>query len=269
MKYKILIAGAALAAMAVSCSRTASPDTTISFSSFHQAQNYRLEGSAKAYETDSDLVFLSEARILMPEVLYGHNADSLRNEILKVGFDTVGQQHEELIGEVLRHAASEIGFTPVAVNDTVTGNNDGCFIVDGDVRNMNQRTFAYSVTVSSYQPYAAHGMYTTEYINYDLREGRIFRLDELVTAEGLEKLPDMLRKTARGMRNFVGPTDLTALPADNNFYVDLSGNLIFVYQPYEIASYAQGIIEVPQPSYQISEYLTPYGMRLLLGTDDR
>lgn len=271
MKSKTLLIAAAvlLGAATVSCnSNRTDEEPAISFSVVHHVQNYRLEGSASAYQLDSDLVYLCEARLLMPSDLAGHNPDTLCSAILKVGFDTIGQYHGRVMDEAMLHAAAELGFTPVAVNDTVVGDNDGCFIVDGDVREMTNRTLAYAVTRSTYQPYAAHGMYTTTYLNYDLKQGRLFNLTDLVTPDGIKQLPAILASTAASMRGFIGATQLDALPADNNFYVDLRGNLVFVYQPYEIASYAQGIIEIPLQSYRLTDMLTPYGLSILLGTDN-
>lgn len=83
--------------------------------------------------------------------------------------------------------------------------------------------------------------------------------------KGLEKLPSLLRQTATSMRGSIGQTDLTALPADDNFCVNGDGEIVFVYQPYEIASYAQGIIRIPGGAYILSDYFTPYGNKLLMG----
>ncbi|MDE6158420.1 MAG: RsiV family protein [Muribaculaceae bacterium] len=61
-----------------------------------------------------------------------------------------------------------------------------------------------------------------------------------------------------------GTTDINALPGDDNFYLTPDGNIIFAYQPYEVASYAQGEIQIPIPAYMISQYLTPEAQELLL-----
>ncbi len=265
----LIVAAAFFGAATVSCNSHKSEEKQeISFTVVHHAQNYRLDGSASSYQIDSDLVYLCEARLLMPSDLCGHNPDTLRSAILKVGFDTIGEYHGRILEESMLHAAAEFGFAPVAIDDTIVGNNDGCFIVDGDVRDMTNRTLAYAVTRSTYQPYAAHGMYTTTYLNYDLEQGRLFSLGDIVTSDGMKQLPDILARTARTMRGMIGATQLEALPADSNFYVDLRGNIVFVYQPYEIASYAQGIIEIPLQAYRITDMLTPYGISVLLGTDN-
>lgn len=269
MKTSRLSAAAAagiLILSSVACTRQAddtTADTTTSFSVLERQQSFVLEGSAKDYDKDSDLIYSCEAKILMPETLNGADADTLRNAIFKTAFDTVCVgSREQMIEDVFRKSAAGTGYTPV---DTVMPADvyDGCLIVDGEVATFSPTILAYFLTISSYEPYAAHGMYGTLYINYDLKAHRIFNLSDILTPEGYTKLPGILRGIARSMRGFTGPTDLTELPADGNFYIDLSNNLVFVYQPYEIASYAQGIIEIPVQAYTISDYITPYGKTLL------
>lgn len=248
----------------VACSESSNVNNNnvTSFNTIKHQQTFALQGSAKDYSTDSDILFSCEADILMPEIIYGFDIDTLKNTILKTAFDTIATTgSSQLIEDVFRAAASEFGYVPV---DTIVPENvyDGCMIVEGDIAAMTPAILSYSVTVSKYAPRAAHGMYESFFINYDLKNGKIFNLSEIVTPDGLAALPATLRKTARSMRDYVGPTDLTALPADGNFYIDLRNNLVFVYQPYEIASYAQGLIEIPVPAYQISDDLTPYGKSL-------
>ena len=60
----------------------------------------------------------------------------------------------------------------------------------------------------------------------------------------------------------LGPTDITALPSMGNFYLDLDGHIVFVYQPCEVASHAQGEIAVPFYDFQLSDYMTAEGSAL-------
>lgn len=270
MKPSAIFAGtvAAILLTASACNRAdekASDNSVLAFSKYEKVGYYKLLGSAKAYETDSDAIFQGKTNLLLPSEIYGHDTAVLRDSIFKAAFDTTGTETDSIAEAAMRRAASEAGFEllPTECSDTIS--YDGIYIVDGELRDVSSRTLSYAVTESTYLPLSAHGMYSTVYINYDLREGRVFTLADILTADALGKLPVLLRQSAWRMRNFIGPTDLTALPSGGNFYIDLSGNIVFVYQPYEIASYAQGIIEIPVPAYQLSDDLTPYGTDVLLG----
>lgn len=263
-----LVAVASLVVGMASCTKSAQTKADgITFEDIRHEQTFRLAGSAADYMVDADLLYSCSAKLLMPRQIYGENADSLRRAIMKLAFDTVGTGDTALVEGAFRHVASELGYTPV---DTVVEKDDydGCFVVEGDVQAMSTSLLAYAVTLSTYSPHAAHGMYGTYYINYDMRGHTIFNLSDIITPEGLSELPGLLAKRAAAMRGYIGPTTLQQLPADGNFYVDNRANLVFVYQPYEIASYAQGIIEIPVPAYQIVDSLTPYGKRLLIDGDN-
>lgn len=266
MKAHISIISLLACGLAITaCSGTADNDS-ISFNQIKSHATYRLAGSAEDYEAASDLCFDCSADILMPTAIYGHKVEALQDSILKAAFDTTGVNHKGIIDAAFRRAAQDVGY---AVADTTVADSsyDGLYTVAGVVESLSPSILSYAVTVSEYLPRAAHGMYGTNFVNYDIEEGKVFGLSDIFTAEGLAKLPSILKQTAVSMRDYIGPTELTSLPAGNNFCVNSDNDIIFVYQPYEIASYAQGEIRVPVAAYILSEYFTPYGNKLLMDVD--
>lgn len=269
---KVLAAAGALAVLlgAAACTEKTTSckncDKAISFITVKQEKAYTLEGSAKEYGADADLSFYCEASFLMPESLNGFDTQILKDEILKTAFDTTTTEcTRKLIDGSLGSIAASVGdghYTLAADSSATLGTADGAYTVSGTVASMTPSVLSYCIRTSSYEPRAAHGMTKDSYVNYDLKDGKIITIGDVVTADGLDKLPEVLKTIAYSMRNYIGPTELTALPTDGNFYMNLDGDLVFVYQPYEIASYAQGIIEIPVPAYLISDLLTPYGKTL-------
>lgn len=266
LKYTMCLAAGIVL---VSCGNNYSiekTEETIAFTTIEREQTFRLEKSAADYNVDEDLLFSCEARLVMPTALGRHNIDSLRSEIMSLAFGTVTDGTETLIEDAFRAAASAYGYD---TKDTtvVSGDYDGTFVVEGNVAGITPVLMTYAVTVSKYDPYAAHGMYGVYYLNYSIEDGTVVGLRDIITPEGLAQLPSLLAQKARMMRDIIGRTVLKALPSDDNFYTDLRGNIVFVYQPYEIASFAQGVIEIPLAAYRISDLLTPLGKRLLLDVD--
>ncbi len=137
--------------------------------------------------------------------------------------------------------------------------------VKGDVAALTSEYISYGVTLSAYYPRAAHGMYTTQYVTYSATAGKVVTLDELFTQEGLAALPAILRNRANSMKGYIGETNVNELPSGNNFYLNANGEIVFVYQPYEVASYAQGRISIPVEPYSVNNYLSPLGAKVLLG----
>lgn len=257
-----------------SCNKSAENDSdTLSFKRIEIEQSYRLDGSAADFGTDLDVSYGCKAQMLMPTEVFGHDISALRDSILSVALDTTGTDYAAIIAEALPRQAAECGY---ALTDTVLPDSiaeatpnflarfDGFLSVEGDIETLSQSVMSYAVTTSIYLPGAAHGMYGTRYLNYDLDNGSLVTVETLFTPEGIAALPEIIRDTAVKMQSTIGKTDITSLPAFGNFYLTPDGNIVFAYQPYEVASYAQGEIQIPIPAYSVSEYLSEDGTALLL-----
>lgn len=237
MKY-LLTTIAALSALALfltGCrgnTATSYADNCIAFSRVDADKDFRAVGSAADYGQDHDLVISCRADLLIPTAAYGQDVTPLQDTILKFAFDTVGSDHAALIEAAFRREAREVGY---ALADTAVTDSsfDGLFTATGDVVAMSPQILSYGVTTSSYYPRAAHGMYATTYVNYDIEGGRVFGLRDIVNEEGIDKLPEILGTVAESLKNSIGSVQLSELPAGDNFYVNTDDVLIFVYQPYE------------------------------------
>jgi len=98
----------------------------------------------------------------------------------------------------------------------------------------------------------AHGNYGLTSASYDLRTGRRLRYDDIFQPAAAQKLPELLGQAVRPQLNLKPsePLDkqlfVNKMPVTHNMYLT-AGGAVFVYQPYEIASYAQGEIVVFVP----------------------
>lgn len=116
---------------------------------------------------------------------------------------------------------------------------------------VNGRVLVYTVENSSYMG-GAHGMETVSYSNYDLRTGDRLTLDDLFTPEGAVSLTDkihgqilkdhgaadweeLMNSNCYWAKEEVGTTENFALSATH---------ITFLYNPYDIACYAQGRTKV-------------------------
>ena len=268
---KILILIAVLASFAGCKKEEPTPDLsrTLEFSSLTGERVYILEDTAPIFGTDEDVAFRDSASVLMPEVLFGHDISELRDHIQSMAFDTVCSEPSVAMASFFYKAAEELGYQ-VVENDSVDVSDDsmmGFCNVQGDIYSLTDKRLTYRVALYTYNPGAAHGMYTLNYLTYDLRKGQIITLEDLFTPAGLEKLPAMIARRASRMISQLGPTHIDSLPTDGNFYISLDDEIVFVYQPYEVASYAQGVICVPFYPYDLTEYLTPLALNLFSLTE--
>lgn len=254
---------AAIAFQLASCSRSEgeASDNTITFSHEVYSTHYRLLETAKAFDNDNDVLFRDSTSLLLPQKIYGTDVAALRDTIMLAAFDTVASPREA-IKSFFRKTVEETGYQYAEVADSVPSTDiDGISIVEGDVFNMSPRLLTYAITNYTYYPGAAHGLTGVTYISYLLDENRVMTLSDLFTPEGLEALPAIINSRAKQLKPAIGPTDqITKLPSGGNFYISLSDAITFVYQPYEVASYSQGLIQISFYPTELTEYLSPEGL---------
>ncbi len=103
----------------------------------------------------------------------------------------------------------------------------------------------------------AHGGYATTGASYDLRTGRRLRYADIFQPTAAAQLPTLLNQAVRQLFHIQpgkplddlagnGPLSVPVMPVTHNVFLT-SGGVVFIYLPYEIASYAQGEIQVFLP----------------------
>ena len=98
----------------------------------------------------------------------------------------------------------------------------------------------------------AHGNYGTTGASYDLRTGRRLRYEDIFQPSAAIQLPALLATAVRPLVG-LGPGEaldktlfVKKMPVTHNVYLT-TGGVVFTYQPYEIAAYAQGEVRVFLP----------------------
>lgn len=258
------LAAVAVATTVASCSdkTPAAPDDSIVLTKIGASKRYILEETAKVFDADQDILFRDSVAMIMPEKIYGKEARSLRDSILNAAFDTVAPL-DDAIAAYFRNSVSEVGYSYIDAPDSLPGNDvDGMAFVEGNIFNLSPRLLTYCITSYVYFPGAAHGLTNTSYVSYLIEDEKVVTLSDIFTPEGLEALPAIINSRAKKLEGAIGPTDkITALPAQGDFYISLDGSITFVYQPYEVASYAQGAIQISFFPTELTEYLTEEGLQ--------
>lgn len=264
--FRIFFVASIFTALAVSsCTdRSAYDDKSISFSELTQCKSYQFENTAEDYGMERDLVFFDSVSLLVPTLVGNHDIRDLQDSIFKMALDTTGVDHQALLDKYFEKTVSDTGFTAKEINSDTVNNSvaDGFEIINGSVVNLDSRLLVYCITNSSYSPHAAHGMTVKKYVNYRNDTGKILTLADLFSPAGLRELPSLIAKRANSLSAVFGPTEVSALPAGNNYFISPAGEIVFAYQPYEIASYAQGIINVPFYPYELIDYMTAEGLEI-------
>ncbi|WP_443943721.1 DUF3298 domain-containing protein [Pedobacter sp. AW1-32] len=107
----------------------------------------------------------------------------------------------------------------------------------------------------------AHGNYASLMHCLDVKNKKQLKLDDVVRIDS-NALQALLEKNLRKQYNVKAGDQLTTvlfdnyLKANDNFYFNTNG-IAFLYNPYEVASYAQGQIIVFIPFAELKNYLVP------------
>lgn len=106
----------------------------------------------------------------------------------------------------------------------------------------------------------AHGNYYSIGYNFDLTTGNLITVENVLNAESLSFISRLCEVKIKQIYEAVSLTDAglfedrIELTTDQDFYL-LKDAIVFQFDPYEIAPYAMGNIEVPVYYEEISEFL--------------
>ena len=209
-----------------------------------------------------------------PVMLNGKECPKLQEALLHwmTGNDDIKQLDKAL--DIILYSDNENGpfgegGVPYKILDSFNGVEAFISSYSGtiELKRLGKRFALFHNLLNMYFAGAAHGAYSHDYINYDTE------LDKVVTLDDVLIDPELIRPyILKSIELKFGYTkEELFLPEDNIppipsvFYFE-DGILHLVYQVYEIASYAQGHLEVPifyPNDPNAPEYLTPYGKMVM------
>lgn len=268
-RFSVKMAVAALALLAAAgCSGKdkngevdeAAVPATIELQKVSFQRSHELTGSSADYFTDHDLVYTDSVSLLLPGEIYGKKQDGLYNAIVELAFDTVSPDVNQLIAAFVDADVHRFDYPTKPVANVAIQRADGFAMLEGSVVNLTPALLVYQLQSSSYNPAAAHPMSTCYYLNYLLDSDRVLKFDTLFNAAKKSEVVSQISKRAQEMADVIGPTTIDSLPDRDNFYINPQNEIVFVYQPYEVASYAQGMISVSFEPYELLDYLSPFGV---------
>lgn len=267
MKSSILLAASIIAAaLFTACSSQEKTDAndapslqtvSVSFDAINYQVSHELTGSADDYFRDADIVYTDSVSLVLPMKMADNDLATLRDSIISLAFDTTGTDIDKIISDYVSRDAKQFSFPTKQVAPVDIYSADGFEMIAGSVVNYNPSLLVYEVANSSYSPGAAHGITSRFYINYDLIGDRLLNGKFMFAEAKRGELAKAIAARANEMTEIIGPTEIDSLPDRDNFYINPEGEIVFVFQPYEVASYAQGLISINLYPAELADYLTP------------
>lgn len=199
------------------------------------------------------LVPVSGPAALAANLLRDLRGDSLGN-LPVPGLPTLYQQQRSLFFKDYRadvdtlQAHAEPGEQPSATLNYEDQSSVAVLFQQGNLLSLGFFSYAYSG--------GAHGSNGTTVASYDLHTGSRLRYRDIFLPAAATQLPALLEQAVRPLMGLKPGEALdsqlfvTKMPVTHNVCLT-SGGALFVYEPYEIASYAQGEVRVFVPLTQL------------------
>ncbi|UOG73803.1 DUF3298 and DUF4163 domain-containing protein [Hymenobacter tibetensis] len=208
----------------------------------------------------------SERKALMTGMLRGLRGDTLDSQAAPASLEQYWQQQKSAFAKDYRADAADLAQDrPTEPDSSAAPSYDYMLrYEDQTVTHVfwNQDNllsvgfFTYSYTGG------AHGNYGTRATTFDMRTGKALRYADIFRPDATVSLSNLLDQAVRRTLRQTATTKLDEflfvkkMPVSHNVYLTRSG-AIFIYTPYEIASYAQGEIQVFVPLEQLRPLLRP------------
>ncbi len=226
-------------------------------------RTYVGEGTEAVYDDTISVYSTVRMAIEWPSVMGSNDIKVLQDSLIKAIFDTTGVSID---AAMLASAARPEGFDQFRMKQVDS--------IPGDVRAMTYTrdkiasviTFSpgfvvYQIMTATYDG-GAHGMTESRYLNYDLNAGKVIDYGSAFKPGSEEALLQAVKDNLMTQYNASSIKELSGrgiftdqIYVSKNFYLQ-GYDVVFHYNPYDIAPYSEGSVDVRVPYFQISDYLT-------------
>lgn len=255
-------------------SKSSKSSKSSSDSTLCQFSNIKYEKMFSYCDDDGDTLYFDNSfTALWPEVINGKPCEALQQALFRSMTDSAQLNQLDKVVDFLLNPSNYTEVDAKRLVPVKAVRNDENKLSTSEVKiimeSMTDRLLTYRLSTYSYMAGGAHGIYANNYATYDLKTDKAIALDDIVADTALLRTITLtaIKQAYDYDKDDLFFPDNGLLPLPRDFWLDGSV-LHVVYQVYEIASYAQGMIDAPIYPYmlkpeQIKRLYTPYGLELL------
>ena len=252
---------------------TATNELANTDSTLCQFNNIDIDKRYSYVDDDGDTLYFDNSfSAFWPQIINGKPCPNLQQALFRAMTDSAELNQLDKVTDFLLNPGNYTDYDAKRFTPVTEVTDDGKLStseVDVIMQSMTDRLLLYHLGTYSYMAGGAHGIYANNYVTYDLKTEKAVALEDIVADTTL-----LRNATFKAIKNtydynkddlFIPDNGLLPLPRD--FFIE--GTVLHViYQVYEIASYAQGMIDAPIYPYllkpeEIKQLYTPYGLELL------
>lgn len=266
----------ALCALAPSCSHNKSPEAELDehISEFEVSQTICNANRIYCMVNGGDTAYIDiSASLHWPDHLGDADIKVLHDSLLRFTFgDTVSTKLHEAVRRYLTDTSiftdglDQAAITLTPVDSMPWGDVQGYLSnVTATVNELSEDLVTYNISSELFLG-GAHPVTASHPFTFDLRNSTVLNPKNMFTVPADSILPIVKTALARQLEVNVSNLDRAGIFTDqltNLGYPYIAGDVIyFHYNPYDIASYAMGAIDVAVYPYEIEQYLTPQARSL-------
>ena len=237
-----------------------------------QFNNIKQEKKFQYLDEEGDTLYIdNKVSVFWPTVINGKPCANLQRHLLRMMIDSEELNTLELALDALLKPDNRDDIIPGTVKpvenipDNEFRTNTSEIILR--LQDMGERLLTYHIHYYAYMAGGAHGYYTNNFATYDLNTNKVLSLSDIIADTTMLRTATLnsIKQTYEYDIDDLFLPDNGLLPLPKEFYFQ-DQVLHVVYQVYEIASYAQGLIDVPIYPYMLedmNQLFTPLGMELI------
>lgn len=166
--------------------------------------------------------------------------------VLTTSYPVVMMENRKAAEKISEEIAEEVQEEAQRYYERKTKGTVEAVDVGYDIKLNDSRYFSVMSYMYSYFKGAAHPMYVKKGMTFDMNTGKELKWKDLVRPADKKKLTlDAINKKLLFEKRDVIFDEFKGLKTlPENYYLDAKGKIHFIFQPYEIAPYAAGLIDL-------------------------
>lgn len=276
MKAKWIVAGIAAVALGA-CSRAGHKEaSSVEVNNFEVREV--LKTASRSYllvfDTGDSAYLTLSATVQWPLKIGDHRLVNLQDTVIgTLGVPSPYSIDEAMSAYVSSYSSMFEGVKSATPVDTVPPSTEDVFSMEASVTTkvteLNEQTVTYQSTGYSYTG-GAHPNTAVIPFTYDLETGQVLSYDYLFRPGSEGKVLDLIKESLANQLGVSGEKGLARagiftdqLAVSKELFIS-DGQIVFHYNPYDIAPYAMGQIDVPVAPFIVDSLLTEPARKLLL-----
>lgn len=203
--------------------------------------------------------------VVWPEKIGQQDFDALRDSLLALtfgsdkytDFDSAAKAFlTSGIEELKQDGDSTVTYSQVSYDSAYDAEKRNFSAIASDVTLLTPKVLVVQVYNYKYYYGAAHGMNTTHYLNYSLIDHKLLDKASMFKPGNTQAILDLINASAKAHYPEEGTLFPDPISSFDEFQIT-ENDIVFIYQPYEVAPYSTGVVRVPVSKFDINRFLTP------------